>query len=172
MLNDIINQTAASESSDVVLKQPRHSLQSGGSTGTGAAVTSSAPAGQTSTAMALERARPESRKISMMLDDEEDEGPRLKEKITEACQQFVDIFCVWDCCWVYIKLSEVRSNQGFIEMQGPRELKKSVRARSPKYTPKVLIFGFYCILNVQFSKVSEGPRAPSLTRRGPCLDNY
>ena len=78
-------------------QQPRNSLQSG--TGSNLAVSN--------TAMALERARRESRKISMMLDDEEDEGPRLKEKITEACQQFIDIFCVWDCCWVYIKLSEV-----------------------------------------------------------------
>ena len=47
----------------------------------------------------------------MMLDDEEEEGPRLKERLTEACQQFVDIFCVWDCCWLYIKLSEVRKNR-------------------------------------------------------------
>jgi voltage-gated sodium channel type II alpha len=62
-----------------------------------------------STSLKLERARRESRKISMMLDDEEEEGPRLKERITEACQQFVDIFCVWDCCWLYIKLSKYLS---------------------------------------------------------------
>ena len=41
--------------------------------------------------------------------------------------------------------------------QGPRELKKSVRARSPKYAPKIQIFAFYCIFTLQFSKVSEGP---------------
>ena len=41
------------------------------------------------------------------------EGPRLKERITEGCQSFVDIFCVWDCCWVYIKLSEVRKDSYF-----------------------------------------------------------
>ena len=104
VLNDIINQTASSDQTGGNLsveaageQQPRNSLQSG--TGSNLAVSN--------TAMALERARRESRKISMMLDDEEDEGPRLKEKITEACQQFIDIFCVWDCCWVYIKLSEV-----------------------------------------------------------------
>ena len=103
MLNDIINQTAASDTSaEVVAKQPRSSLASGiSNTGDGAVKAVS------STAAALERARRESRKISMMLDDDEDEGPRLKERITVACQQFVDIFCVWDCCWLYIKLSEV-----------------------------------------------------------------
>ena len=41
--------------------------------------------------------------------------------------------------------------------QGPRELKKSVRAQSPKYAPKIRIFAFYCIFSLQFSKVSEGP---------------
>ena len=61
------------------------------------------------TAAALARARRESRKISMMLDDD-DEGPRLKERMTEACQQFIDIFCVWDCCQFYIRLSEVRGD--------------------------------------------------------------
>ena len=61
----------------------------------------------TGTAAALARARRESRKISMMLEDD-DEGPRLKERMTEALQQFIDIFCVWDCCQFYIKLSEVR----------------------------------------------------------------
>ena len=113
VLNDIINQTAAAEpSSDVISRQPRNSLISAGSAAGGSNAGASAAgasinAGQTSTALALERARRESRKISMMLDEDEDEGPRLKEKLTEACQQFVDIFCVWDCCWVYIKLSEV-----------------------------------------------------------------
>ena len=49
------------------------------------------------------------RKISMMYGDEE-EGPRLKERMTEACYQGIDIFCVWDCCWAYIKFSEVFQN--------------------------------------------------------------
>ena len=123
VLNDIINQTAAvTESLQnelFVVKQPRNSLQSVGSTsdGAGAATSSTGGGGGVgcnsdralkSTSLKLERARRESRKISMMLDDEEEEGPRLKERITEACKQFVDIFCVWDCCWLYIKLSEVR----------------------------------------------------------------
>ena len=130
MLNEIINQTAVASEAvpsasvgsalasmattgntlEVVIKQPRLSLQSAGSANGGGPnnATSGAPSeGLSSTAVALERARRQSRKISMMLDDEEDEGPRLKEKIREACQQFVDIFCVWDCCSLYIKLSEV-----------------------------------------------------------------
>ena len=133
VLNDIINQTAAvselriSEPSTelghelVIVKQPRNSLQSAGSALSDGAVGSdgekraarknSESRGMRSTTMKLERARRESRKISMMLDDEEDEGPRLKERITEGCQSFVDIFCVWDCCWVYIKLSEVRKDR-------------------------------------------------------------
>lgn len=126
VLNEIINQTAAvtSESSNnlevVVINQPRNSLQSAGSGAAAAANggnsglgggggTTAGSEGLTSTAAALARARRQSRKISMMRDDDEDEGPRLKEKITEACQQFVDIFCVWDCCWIYIKLSEVKN---------------------------------------------------------------
>ena len=45
------------------------------------------------------------RKISMMY--EEEEGPKLKERITDACYRGIDIFCIWDCCWAYIRLSEV-----------------------------------------------------------------
>jgi len=54
-----------------------------------------------------------SRKISMFLEsggavDEDEEGPRLKERLTAACYRFIDIFCVWDCCAAYVKLAEVR----------------------------------------------------------------
>ena len=44
-------------------------------------------------------------KRKMMYD--EDEGPRLKEILTDAMYRGIDVFCVWDCCWAYIKLSEV-----------------------------------------------------------------
>ena len=46
------------------------------------------------------------RKISTMYEDEE--GPKLKERLTDACYKGIEIFCVWDCCWAYIRLSEVR----------------------------------------------------------------
>ena len=53
-----------------------------------------------------------SRKISALYGDhhmygDDEEGPRLKERLTDACYKFIDIFCVWDCCWAYIRLSEV-----------------------------------------------------------------
>lgn len=50
-----------------------------------------------------------SRKISSYLQslDEDDEGPRLKERLTAALYRFIDIFCVWDCSNAYIRLAEV-----------------------------------------------------------------
>ena len=53
----------------------------------------------------LEKNRRQSRKVSMMYDD--DEGPKLKERLTDAFYKGIDIFCVWDCCWAYVRLSEV-----------------------------------------------------------------
>lgn len=52
-----------------------------------------------------------SRKISLYLanGDEDDEGPRFKERLNAACYKFIDIFCVWDCCYAYIRLAEVRN---------------------------------------------------------------
>ena len=44
-----------------------------------------------------------------------------------------------------------------VHCEGPRELKKSVRARSPKHASKIQIFAFYYIFTLQFSKVSKGP---------------
>ena len=44
--------------------------------------------------------------------------------------------------------------------QAPRELKKSVCARTlkyPKIDPQIQIFAFYCIFALQFSKVSVCP---------------
>ena len=97
VLNDIINQTAAvselriSEPSTelMIVKQPRNSLQSAGSALSDGAVGSdgekrprknSESRAMKSTSMKLERARRESRKISMMLDDEEDEGTVIQNQ--------------------------------------------------------------------------------------------
>eukprot|EP00095_Tigriopus_kingsejongensis_P003327 snap_masked-scaffold524_size146631-processed-gene-0.4 protein:Tk03327 transcript:snap_masked-scaffold524_size146631-processed-gene-0.4-mRNA-1 annotation:"sodium channel protein para" len=41
--------------------------------------------------------------------DPEDEGPSFKERLVAALYKFIDIFCVWDCCYVYIRLAEVLS---------------------------------------------------------------
>ena len=58
-----------------------------------------------------EAQRKTSRKISLFLGgggvDHDEEGPRLKERITQAAYRFIDIFCVWDCCYAYIRLAEV-----------------------------------------------------------------
>ena len=53
--------------------------------------------------------RRSSRKISMLLSgsnpgDYEEEGPQLKERLTDAMYKAIDIFCVWDCCMPYIKV--------------------------------------------------------------------
>ena len=55
-----------------------------------------------------------SRKFSQYLSSagaaEDEEGPRLKERLSEAMYKAIDIFCVWDCCNAYVKLSEVRTS--------------------------------------------------------------
>ncbi len=55
--------------------------------------------------------RRQSRKISLFLSahDDDDEGPRFKERLAHFCCQFVDIFCVWDCCGLYVRLAEFLS---------------------------------------------------------------
>ena len=52
--------------------------------------------------------RRSSRKISMLLSSNHDdeEGPQLKERLTDAMYKAIDIFCVWDCCMPYIKAAE------------------------------------------------------------------
>ena len=54
--------------------------------------------------------RRSSRKISMLLSGsnpgDEEEGPQLKERLTEAMYKGIDIFCVWDCCLPYVKAAE------------------------------------------------------------------
>ncbi|XP_069697315.1 sodium channel protein para isoform X12 [Periplaneta americana] len=38
--------------------------------------------------------------------DEDDEGPTVKEKVLAICLRGIDIFCVWDCCWLWLKFQE------------------------------------------------------------------
>ncbi|KAK7790194.1 hypothetical protein R5R35_002964 [Gryllus longicercus] len=38
--------------------------------------------------------------------EDDEEGPTLKEKVLEACMRGIDIFCVWDCCWLWLKFQE------------------------------------------------------------------
>ena len=58
-----------------------------------------------------------SRKISMFLNnDDGDEGPNIKEKLVETVYKLIDIFCVWDCCHAYIRLSEVGRGRQFVRV--------------------------------------------------------
>ena len=47
---------------------------------------------------------------------EEEEGPRLKERIIDATYKGVDLFCVWDCCACYVRLSEVGRTRNFVSL--------------------------------------------------------
>jgi len=50
--------------------------------------------------------RPSARRSTIV---DENDGPRLKERISDFCIQCVDVMCVWDCCACYIKLAEFLS---------------------------------------------------------------
>ncbi len=70
-----------------------------------------------------ERNRKSSRKVSAYLssslNDEDEEGPNLKERLTAAMYKFIDIFCVWDCCQAYIKMAEVQLGRGLPLQSSP-----------------------------------------------------
>ncbi|XP_024936090.1 sodium channel protein para isoform X10 [Cephus cinctus] len=38
--------------------------------------------------------------------DDDEEGPTLKEKLLSFCLRCIDIFCVWDCCWAWLKFQK------------------------------------------------------------------
>lgn len=121
VLNDIINEAATDpdlEGSSVFFKrnsstrQLKATLQR-----TGSGVASEAfevAAGSTARSFSGSfRQKKESRKISalMTLDPGDgNEGLNIKERLARAFTGAIDIFCVWDCCWAYIRLSEVRQS--------------------------------------------------------------
>ncbi|XP_017476975.1 PREDICTED: sodium channel protein para [Rhagoletis zephyria] len=39
-------------------------------------------------------------------EDDDEDGPTFKDKALEAILRGIDIFCVWDCCWVWLKFQE------------------------------------------------------------------
>lgn len=39
-------------------------------------------------------------------EDDDEDGPTFKDKALEAFKRGIDIFCVWDCCWVWLKFQE------------------------------------------------------------------
>ncbi|XP_058802302.1 sodium channel protein para isoform X2 [Phymastichus coffea] len=38
--------------------------------------------------------------------EDDEDGPTFKEKAIAMLFRCIDIFCVWDCCWVWIKIQE------------------------------------------------------------------
>lgn len=95
VLNDIINQAANATSS--APRPPRSS--------TSVSNRGSIPASSASVS------RRTSRKISLFLSQtgDDDEGPRFKERLAAFGLKMVDVFCVWDCCYAYIRLAEFLS---------------------------------------------------------------
>uniref|UniRef100_A0AAG5DSR0 Sodium channel protein n=1 Tax=Anopheles atroparvus TaxID=41427 RepID=A0AAG5DSR0_ANOAO len=39
-------------------------------------------------------------------EDDDEDGPTLKDRAIEFLMKMIDIFCVWDCCWVWLKFQE------------------------------------------------------------------
>ncbi|XP_017114861.1 sodium channel protein para isoform X45 [Drosophila elegans] len=39
-------------------------------------------------------------------EDDDEDGPTFKDKALEVILKGIDVFCVWDCCWVWLKIQE------------------------------------------------------------------
>ncbi|XP_037039275.1 sodium channel protein para isoform X7 [Bradysia coprophila] len=39
-------------------------------------------------------------------EDDDEDGPTFKDKAKEFTMRMIDVFCVWDCCWVWLKFQE------------------------------------------------------------------
>ena len=42
-------------------------------------------------------------------DDDDEEGPKMKDIIAEHLKEAVQILCIWDCCDIWLKISELFS---------------------------------------------------------------
>ena len=40
-------------------------------------------------------------------DDDDDEGPKIKEIIIEHLREAAQILCIWDCCGIWLKISSL-----------------------------------------------------------------
>ncbi|XP_076763441.1 sodium voltage-gated channel paralytic isoform X25 [Xylocopa sonorina] len=38
--------------------------------------------------------------------DDDEEGPKFKDKLLAAVLRCIDIFCVWDCCWLWLEFQK------------------------------------------------------------------
>lgn len=39
-------------------------------------------------------------------EDDDEDGPTFKDKAKEFTMRMIDVFCVWDCCWAWLKFQE------------------------------------------------------------------
>ena len=46
---------------------------------------------------------------SLCLQDDDDEGPKVKDLVFDCIKKTSDVMCVWDCCWLWIRTAEVLS---------------------------------------------------------------
>ncbi len=44
--------------------------------------------------------------LSAYLDDDDDEGPKCKDIMAEYTMKGVKVACIWDCCWLWLRISE------------------------------------------------------------------
>lgn len=39
-------------------------------------------------------------------EDDDEDGPTFKDKAVEFTKEMIEVFCVWDCCFAWVKLVE------------------------------------------------------------------
>ena len=45
-----------------------------------------------------------------VLQDDDDEGPKMKDIVFDCIKRTSDVMCVWDCCWLWIRTAEVHTH--------------------------------------------------------------
>lgn len=45
--------------------------------------------------------------MSAYLDDDDDEGPKFKDVFAEYFKKAIKVACIWDCCWIWLKVSQL-----------------------------------------------------------------
>ena len=45
--------------------------------------------------------------LHLTLQDDDDEGPKMKDIMFDCIKRTSDVMCVWDCCWLWIRTAEV-----------------------------------------------------------------
>lgn len=38
--------------------------------------------------------------------EDDEDGPTFKEKLIECFMKGIDVFCVWDCCWLWLEFQK------------------------------------------------------------------